>query len=98
MHPDFMAMMIRERQRELEASMRRGYPRSTATRRRRVSGRSVQLFQMAYNAGAKLWSQPTTADGAKAEPGVSAMCPQATCPSSRQTAEEAMLQRIRKAF
>jgi len=53
-----MVMMIRERQRELEASMRRGYPRSTATRRRRASRRSVQLFHMAYNASAKLWSQP----------------------------------------
>jgi hypothetical protein len=58
MHPDFMAMMIRERQRELEASMRGGYPRSTATRAHRASQWSAQPFQMAYNAFAKLCSQP----------------------------------------
>jgi hypothetical protein len=58
MHPDFMAMMIRERQRELEASMRGGYPRSTAMRARRASQRSAQPFQMAYKAFAKLCSQP----------------------------------------
>ena len=61
MHPDFMAMMIRERQRELEQSMRCA---------RRASRPSVKLFQMAYNARAKLWSRPQTAVGAKAEPGL----------------------------
>ena len=61
MHPDFMAMMIRERQRELEQSMRCA---------RRASRRSVKLLQMAYNARAKFWSRPQTAVGAKAEPGL----------------------------
>jgi hypothetical protein len=59
MHPDFMAMMIRERQRELEESMRSA---------RRASRRSVKLFQMAYKGRLKLWSRPQTAVGAKAEP------------------------------
>ncbi len=59
MHPDFRAMMIRDRQRELEESMRRA---------RRASRRSVKLFQMAYNARLKLWSRPRTAVGAKAQP------------------------------
>jgi hypothetical protein len=58
-HPDFRAMMIREQQRELEDSMRRA---------RRASRRSAKLFQMAYNARLKLWSQPQTAVGAKAKP------------------------------
>jgi len=60
MHPDFMAIMIRERHRELEQSMRCA---------RLASQRSVKLFQMAYNARAKLWSRPHTAVGAKAERG-----------------------------
>ena len=59
MHPDFMATMIRERQSELEESMRCA---------RLASRRSVKLFQMAYNARLKLWSRPQTAVGAKAEP------------------------------
>ena len=61
MHPDFMAMMIRERQREIEQSMRSAH---------RASRRYVKLFQMAYGARAKLWSGPQTAVGAKAEPGL----------------------------
>jgi hypothetical protein len=59
MHPDFMATMIRERQRQLEESMRCG---------RRASRRSVKLFQMANKVRLKLWSRPQTAAGAKAEP------------------------------
>lgn len=58
MHPDFMAMMIRERQRQLEESMRCA---------RRASRQSAKLFQIAYKARLKLWSRPQTAVGAKAD-------------------------------
>lgn len=59
MHPDFMAMMIRERQRELEESMRSAH---------RASRRSMKLFRLAYDTRLRLWSRPRTAVGANAEP------------------------------